>query len=381
MIVELLLADFSRGAGGLFEGGLCGRCAPLEQVGVVVGPVFHHGGGEVPGHDVVLVLLVKRTHDQFELFRQVEGAQLGRVGQAVHHVGDAAVLQAFGDGLPAVLDQLGSVSGLDAFLDHLVEAEDGAGLQHAAEDGLLAHQVGLHFGDEGGFQNPGAVATGAGGVGLGQLQTFALGVVFHVYGNQCGYAEAALVFLAHFGARALRRYHDHGNVIADLHAFFHDVETVGVGQAAALLHQRHDFADHGAVLLVRGQVEDHVRGRDQLLVGADGEAVFGGVFPGLALLADGAFAQGIGNVQAAVEQVQALVQALGAAADDDQLLAAQFFHAIGEFGQVHEAAFSQLLQLFAQRQRIEVVLTHCLAPLGIRLVDRTLRLFIRCVKR
>ena len=52
--------------------------------------------GKVPGHDVVLMLLVKGAHDVFQFFRQVEGANLGRVGQAVHHVGDAAVLQALG---------------------------------------------------------------------------------------------------------------------------------------------------------------------------------------------------------------------------------------------------------------------------------------------
>jgi hypothetical protein len=60
---------------------------------------------KLPGHDVVLVLLVQRSHDRFEFFREVKGAQLRRVAQAIHHVGDAAVLQAFGDGLPAILDK------------------------------------------------------------------------------------------------------------------------------------------------------------------------------------------------------------------------------------------------------------------------------------
>src|SRR5690554_5353709 len=132
------------------------------------------------------------------------------------------------------------------------------------------------------------MAAGAGRIGLGQLQTLAIGVVFHVHGNQGRYTEAALVLFAHFGAGALRRHHDDGNVIADLHAFFHDVEAVGVGQAAALFHHRHDFADHGTVLLVGGQVQHHVGGGNQLLVGANGETVFSGILPGLAFFADGA---------------------------------------------------------------------------------------------
>ena len=149
VIVVLLLSDVGGGVGGFLESGFRGLCPPLEQVGVVIGPVLHHGLGEVAADDVVLVLLVEGTHDVLEFLGQVEGANLGGVGQAIHHIGNAAVLEALGDRFPAVLDQFGGVTGLKAFLDHLVEAQDGAGLQHAAEYGLFAHQVGLHFGNEG----------------------------------------------------------------------------------------------------------------------------------------------------------------------------------------------------------------------------------------
>lgn len=44
-----------------------------------------------------------------------------------------------------VLNQLGSVASVDAVLNHLVEAEDGASLQHPTKDGLLAHQIRLYF--------------------------------------------------------------------------------------------------------------------------------------------------------------------------------------------------------------------------------------------
>ena len=93
------------------------------------------------------MLLVQGSHDLLQFLREVEGADLRRVGQAVHHVGDAAVLEALGNGLPAVLDEFGGVAGLDAFLDHLVKTQDRTGLQHAAENGLFAHEVGLYFGN------------------------------------------------------------------------------------------------------------------------------------------------------------------------------------------------------------------------------------------
>ncbi len=221
-----MLADFRAGVGRVLKRRFRCGCTPFEQVGVIVGPVFHHRAREVARHDVVLVLFVERTHDVLELFRQIKSPQFGGVGQPVHHVGNAAVLEAFGHRLPAILDQLGRVAGLDAFFDHLVETKNGAGLQHAAEDGLFTHQVGFHFRDERRFQDAGAVPAGAGGVGFRQLQAFAARVVFGVYRNQGGYAEAALVFLAHLGAGALGCDHDDREVFANLHAFFDDVEPV-----------------------------------------------------------------------------------------------------------------------------------------------------------
>ena len=49
--------------------------------------------------------------------------QLGWIGQTVHHVGYAPVLQSFSDDLPTVLNQLRCVHGVDAFFDHLVIAK------------------------------------------------------------------------------------------------------------------------------------------------------------------------------------------------------------------------------------------------------------------
>ena len=82
------------------------------------------------------------------------------------------------------------------------------------------------------------------------------------------------------------------------------------------------------MLLVRGEVDHQIGGGDQLLVVADREAVAGGVLPGLAFLGDGRIPQGIGDIKAGVAQVEPLVQPLGAAADDDDLLAFEVVDAV-----------------------------------------------------
>ena len=202
------------------------------------------------------------------------------------------------------------------------------------------------------------MSAGARGVGLGDFQALAVGVVLAVHGDQRGHAEATLVLFPHLGARAFRRHHDHRDVVADLHAFLDDIEAVRIRQAGALLHERHDLADHGAVLLVRSQVEHEVGCRDQVGVGAHGEPVLRGIAPGRALLGDRRIAQRVGDVQPAVAEVQSLVEALGATANDNQLLAAQSVDAIDELTAVHEAAFAELLELQPERQAVEVVLSH-----------------------
>ena len=135
-----------------------------------------------------------------------------------------------------------------------------------------------------------------------------------------------------------------------------------VVEASAFFHQRHYRVDHRGVLLIWGQVHHHVSGGDQLFVSADGKTVLGCIFPTLAFFLDRACAQGIGYVEARVAQVQTLVQALGAAANDNDFLTFQVVAAICKLAAIHKTAFTQLFELQAQRQAVEVVLTHGEAP-------------------
>jgi hypothetical protein len=111
------------------------------------------------------------------------------------------------------------------------------------------------------------------------------------------------------------------------------------------------------VLLVGGEVDNQIGLGDQLLIGAHGETIAGGVLPGLTLLFDGRVAQGVRNVEAAVAQVQPLMQSLGAAADDDDLLALEGLDAV-ELRGIHEAALTKLLKLQPHGRLLKF--SHCL---------------------
>ena len=75
------------------------------------------------------------------------------------------------------------------------------------------------------------------------------------------------------------------------------------------------------MLLVRGQVQYHIGGWNQLFRRADLKTIFRCAFPGLPLLFDRCFTQCIGYIQTAISKVQTLVKALGSTADDHQFFA------------------------------------------------------------
>ena len=99
---------------GFLKSGFGGGGAPGQQILVIVGPVFHHGAGEAAAHDIIHVLLKERSQNLFDLLREVEGTQFCRIGETVHHVGDATMFECFGDGFPTVLDKFGGISGINA---------------------------------------------------------------------------------------------------------------------------------------------------------------------------------------------------------------------------------------------------------------------------
>src|SRR5690606_6237508 len=120
-----------------------------------------------------------------------------RVVETVHHTGDATVLERLGDRLPAVLNELRRVTLVDALFDHLVETKDRARLEHAAENRLLTHEVGLHLGNKRTLEHASSIAAGRSCVSLGNFETVAVWIVLGVHSDQRRNAESTLVFLTH----------------------------------------------------------------------------------------------------------------------------------------------------------------------------------------
>ena len=94
-------------------------------------------------------------------------------------VGDLRLVAGLGEGLEAVLDQLGDA---------------------AAEDGLLAEEVGFGLFGEGGLDDAGAGAADGLGVGLGEVPGVAGGVLLD--GDDVRDAAAGFELAAHGVARS-----------------------------------------------------------------------------------------------------------------------------------------------------------------------------------
>ena len=124
-----------------------------------------------------------------------------------------------------------------------------------------------------------------------------------------------------------------------------------------MLHQGHDRLDDISVLLVGGEVQHHVGFGHHFFVGANLKARLGSLRPGRTLLLNGLFAERIGHIQTAISEVEALIKALSAAADDHQFFAGQWLDTRCKFGGIHKPALAQLLKLCAEREGVKVV-TH-----------------------
>ena len=298
---------------------------------------------------------IKILHDFLEFHGKFVGANLRRVGKAIHHIGDAAVLQRFGNGFPAILEKLGCIRRFNAFRNHLVEAEKSAGLQHSTKNRLLAHQVGLDFGDKGAFENSRPIRMKACGISLGIIPALSFRIVIRLDGNQTGHTETADIFCTDFGTRPLRRAHDNRDVVANLLAFFDDIETVAVRKDGTLFHERHDLRNHIMVLLVRCEVQNEVGTRNQFLISSHLETVFRRILERSALFLNRRFTKSERNIKTAVAKIKSLMKPLCTTADNDNLFSLKRFGSAREFRCFHKTAMTQFLDLGTERKCIEVV--------------------------
>src|SRR5918993_1377273 len=158
-------------------------------------------------------------------------AVLGRVRDRVAHAGQAALVHQVDDQLELVqaleVGDLGLVAGLGQGLEAGLDERGGA----AAEDGLLAEQVGLSLLLEGGDQRPGPGPADRPGVALGQVPGLAGGVLGD--GDQHRGALAVLELAPDQVAGALGGDHGHVDGVGHLDVAEVDVEAVGEEQGVA----------------------------------------------------------------------------------------------------------------------------------------------------
>src|SRR5215207_4897353 len=158
-------------------------------------------------------------------------AVLGRVRHRVAHAGQATFVHEVDDQLELVqaleVGDLGLVAGLGQGLEAGLDERGGP----AAEDGLLAEQVGLGLLLEGGDQRPGPGAADRPCVALGQVPGLAGGVLGDR--DQHRGALAVLELAPDQVTRALGGDHGHVDGVGHLDVAEVDVEAVGEEQCVA----------------------------------------------------------------------------------------------------------------------------------------------------
>ena len=249
-------------------------------------------------------------------------AVLSGVGDGVTHLGEAALVDEVNDELHLVAGLEVGHLGLVASLDQSVEASVDELADAAAQDSLLAEQVGLGLLLEGGLEDAGTAGTDAGSV----CQSDVLGLAGEVLldTDQRGAALALGVQTADDVAGTLGSDHDDVNILGSGDGLEVDVEAVCESQSLALGHVGSDLlvVDVSAQL-IGDQHHDDVAGLGSLLDLHDLEvgmrcSELRSLFPVSRTLA-----QADDDIDAALSEVLGMCVALAAEADDSDGLAVQ----------------------------------------------------------
>ena len=178
-------------------------------------------------------LLLRLVVDDARAARQV--TVLGRVGDELVHLGEAAFVQQVDDELQLVqalvVGDFGLIAGFDQRFETLEHQIAGAAAQH----GLFAEQIRLGLFREGRLEHAAARAADAVTVGERLGERIAGRVL--VDGDQRRHAAALLVLAAHEIAGTLGRDQHHVEILARLDLLEVDVEAVREQQRRALLQR------------------------------------------------------------------------------------------------------------------------------------------------
>ena len=205
------------------------------------------------------------------------------------------------------------ITGLDQGLEAQLHQLDHA----AAQNSLLTEEVGLGLVVEGGLHDTGAGAADAGDVTQSDVIGLAGGVLLH--GDQAGHALASDILAADGVAGALGGSHEHVHVCGGLDLLVADIEAVGESQSLASGQVGRDvLLVHIGLILVVDEDHDDVSQLGSFGHGVDLETVLLSDGPGLAALA-----QADDDVTAGIPEILSVGMALGAVADDRDLLAVE----------------------------------------------------------
>ena len=302
-------ADGLDGVGGHL---LAGR----HPVGATGSVLVHPPTSEVAGLDVREALLhaaldVVRVDD---LRPVLQRAPLGGVADAEEGVGPAPFVEEVDDELQLVHDlevgHLGRVARLD---EHLVAGDDQL-VQRSDEHGLLSEEVGHGLGLERGVDDAGSGATDVVRVGESQLMGQARRVLLD--GQEHRHAATVDEALSDEVAWALGCDHEAVDAIWDVDQAVVDREAVCERDGVAGLQLRRHVVREDRRLLRVGSQDHHDVGPGGGLVDRhDAEASLGGLRS-----AARAFSQTDADTDRSVGQVQRVCMALGAVADDGDVL-------------------------------------------------------------
>ena len=284
-----------RGAGILVVNELLGEGAVLDALQVV----FHALAAVLvdDGVDVVAVLSGVRAGP-------TSLVQTALVHQVDEHLELVADLEVGDFRLVAGVGQ-----DFEAHLDELVHATH--------EHVLLAEEIGLGLFLEGGLDGTGAQGTE--GLGVGQGQSPAVATRILLDGHDDRHATASGVLTTNDVARALRGNHEHRVILRRLDVAVVNVEAMSERNSSTRLDVGLDVVGpDGALVLVGGQNHDHVGLGGSLGHGLDLEALLLGEVDRL-----GGRTQADDHVDTGIAKVQRVGVALGAVADDRDLLAVE----------------------------------------------------------
>ena len=131
--------------------------------------------------------------------------------------------------------------------------------------------------------------SGSKSIGFRPFKTNPAGIIFRMNRDKGGHSKSAFVFFTHFRSRTFGSHHDHRNIFPNLHSFFHNIESVGIGKHRILLNKGKNAVDYICVLFIGGKIDYQVCFGNEFFISTHFEIIFRSIFKGSPFLLNSAF--------------------------------------------------------------------------------------------